>query len=65
MQIKEYPPLADVRLVQEITTLSRSTVYKLVNEGTFPAPRKLISTRVAWVTADVLAWVDRKMGAAV
>ncbi len=61
-QIKQYPPVIDLPDVKQITTLCKSSVYKLVKAGEFPAPKKLFSNRVAWSTHEVLAWVESKMG---
>jgi len=61
-QIKQYPPVIDLPDVKEITTLCKSSVYKLVKAGEFPAPKTLFSNRVAWSTHEVLAWVESKMG---
>jgi prophage regulatory protein len=47
-----------IRLAEVATMLgiSRSTVYKHVAEGQFPAPLKLGFRSVRWKLADVLAW---------
>jgi prophage regulatory protein len=50
--------LADVL---EKTGLARSTVYKLIAEGAFPAPVKLLKRTVAWVEAEVDSWLLEKI----
>jgi prophage regulatory protein len=62
-RIKQYPPVSNLPAVKEISGLSKSSIYKLVKIGEFPAPKKLFSNRVAWSTAEVLAWVNSKMEA--
>ena len=37
--------------------VSRSTVYRLIASGHFPAPRRLGPNSVGWWEADVEAWV--------
>ncbi len=37
--------------------LSRSTIYAMVEEGTFPAPIKIGSRRIAWRVAAVEEWL--------
>jgi predicted DNA-binding transcriptional regulator AlpA len=38
--------------------MSAATVWRLVNEGTFPAPVKLGANTTAWRMSDVQAWAD-------
>jgi len=47
--------------VLERSALSRSALYRLVNEGAFPRPLKLTQRSVAWVESEVEAWIDEKM----
>ncbi len=42
--------------VMERTGLSRSFVYKIVNDKTFPAPRKVGRTTV-WVESEINQWM--------
>jgi len=46
--------------VLRITGLSRSTIYKLMAEGSFPASHKITRRAVAWCSADVNQWVDSR-----
>jgi prophage regulatory protein len=39
------------------TTLSKSHIYKLIQENAFPAPIKLTQRCVAWVAGDIDAWI--------
>lgn len=43
--------------VQARIGLSRSTIYAMVAEGSFPAPIKLGSRAVGWHEADIGAWL--------
>jgi prophage regulatory protein len=45
--------------VIEITSLSRSGVYRAVASGTFPPPRKIGPSRIAWLASDVFAWMSQ------
>lgn len=47
------------REVCEITTLSRTTIWRLRKRKAFPAPQKMSSGRIAWRVRDVIAWVRR------
>ena len=43
--------------VVRATGLSRSTLYRKVKEGQFPAPVSLGPRSVAWRESEVLAWI--------
>lgn len=49
--------LLNIRDVQGQTTLSRTTIYRQVGEGTFPSPVKIGTSRVAWRASDIAAWL--------
>jgi prophage regulatory protein len=44
--------------------LSRTTIYRLIGLGQFPAPVKISSRSVAWPESSVEAWAQAKLGAA-
>jgi len=44
-------------VVEAITGLSRSTLWRAERRGDFPARRRLSVGRVAWDEGEVLAWV--------
>lgn len=47
--------------VQELTGLTKSTLYRLVSQGAFPLPIRIGSRAVAWRESAVAAWIaDRK-----
>lgn len=52
-----YPVLLRRPEVSARTGLSRTTIYRLVREGRFPAPRQLGPRSVAWLEAELTAWV--------
>jgi prophage regulatory protein len=45
---------------EKIGGLSRTTVWRLEKKGLFPKRRKLTSRAVAWVKAEVDAWVQAR-----
>lgn len=52
--------LIALREVQRLTSLGRTTIYNMIAAGAFPKQRAIPSSnRVAWVEAEVLAWVAR------
>lgn len=44
--------------VLELTSLSKSTIYRMINAGIFPASITLSQRAVAWRVSDVDAWLD-------
>jgi predicted DNA-binding transcriptional regulator AlpA len=40
------------------TSLSRTTIWRAVRAGNFPVPLRLTGGRVAWLRAEVHAWMD-------
>lgn len=45
------------REVELETGLSRTTIYRKMDEGRFPRPRRLQGTRtVRWAEGDIAAW---------
>ncbi len=44
--------------VCQVSGLSRSTIYKKIAEGGFPAPVRLSSRAVGWRLADLDAWIE-------
>ncbi|WP_375553868.1 helix-turn-helix transcriptional regulator [Roseovarius mucosus] len=43
--------------VQSITGLSRSTIYRHVNAGTFPTPIKLTDRLIGWRASTIFDWL--------
>lgn len=44
--------------VKDYTSLSTSEIYRRIAAGTFPAQITLGPKSVAWLEAEVLAWLD-------
>lgn len=45
-----------IHQVKEVTTFSRTTVWRRVKDGTFPAPHDLGGQKRGWDEAEVAAW---------
>ena len=43
--------------VKEKTQLSKSTIYKWIDAGKFPAPKKLGDRCVRWASTDIDEWI--------
>jgi prophage regulatory protein len=46
--------------VLTITGLSRSTIYKWVNEGDFPKPKQLGPRAIAWDSNEIATWSENR-----
>lgn len=44
--------------VRSITSLSRTTIWRLERDGKFPARVRLCSTSVGWYEDEILAWLN-------
>lgn len=56
--------LLRLRDVSRLVGLGRSSIYRLVNLGLFPAPRKLGARSVAWLDGEVESWIDARTSTA-
>ncbi len=48
------------RQVEEITGMSRSSIYKMMQDGEFPRPVKIGLAAVRWRASDITAWVESR-----
>lgn len=46
--------------VQTITGLSRSTIYAMISEGTFPKPIRLGKRAVGWPESSITEWLESR-----
>lgn len=46
--------------VIEIVSLSRSTIYNLINLEVFPKPMKLGPRAVGWLESDIARWLEAR-----
>lgn len=58
MSFENGPKLLRRRTVEAITGLSKSTLYKLIDEGRFPRPVKIGARAVAWRNSDISEWIN-------
>ena len=47
--------------VHALTGLARSTLYKLISIGDFPAPVKITGKAVAWPSTAVETWIASRI----
>lgn len=46
--------------VVEAVGLSRTTIYEMIKEGTFPRPVKLSSRAIAWPESVLKSWMEER-----
>lgn len=56
----EHAKYLNIEGVCSTTTLSRSVIYRLMDEADFPSSYTIkgISKRVVWLESEVLAWLS-------
>ena len=54
------PPqgVSRAKQILQLIPIGKTSFYKLVKEGKFPAPIKLGANTTVWRNADVLAWLE-------
>ena len=58
--MKMHDRLLRRRQVEEITSMSRSSIYRLMQEGEFPRPVKVGSAAVRWRSSDITEWLESR-----
>lgn len=49
--------------VEEVTGLSRSTIYAMMSDGKFPRPYRIGRRAVAWKESDLIEWLETRESA--
>jgi len=47
--------------VMATTTLSRSSIYRMMSEGKFPKQHQIGDKRSVWLKSDIEAWMEEKV----
>ena len=48
------------RQVEEITGMSRSSIYRMMQDGEFPRPVRIGPAAVRWKASDITAWMESR-----
>ena len=48
------------REVEKITGMSRSSIYRLMQEGEFPRPVRIGPAAVRWKSSDITTWIESR-----
>ncbi|AGM42904.1 helix-turn-helix transcriptional regulator [Aeromonas dhakensis] len=52
--------LLKLKDVIAMTSLSKASVYRQMNDGKFPASVKIGPRSVAWVSSEIELWIEEK-----
>lgn len=60
---KQMEPVRIIRMpaVRDKVHLNKTAIYELIKRGEFPRPVKLTERSVAWVEAEVDAWIAARI----
>ena len=62
MATREPERIVRLKTVLARTGLSRSTIYRKIAEGTFPAQLKISTNGTGWHESDINRWIDDPVG---
>ena len=60
MKIRTEESMLRRRSVERMTGLSKSTLYRLIKQGRFPAPLRMTRKAVRWRREEVNDWLSRR-----
>ena len=63
MTIERLERLLTSKQIAEETGISRSTIYRLVQNGSFPKPIRVGRRCVRWLESDIKAWLAERKAA--
>lgn len=52
-----------LRAAKDWTGLSRSTIYAMMKNGTFPKSLSLGARAIGWLESDIQSWIDSRISA--
>jgi prophage regulatory protein len=55
--------LIKLPVVKQLTTFSRSTIYRLMSKGEFPKQIKLSESSSVWSLEEIYNWIEAKKDA--
>ena len=47
--------------VEQTTSISRTSIYRLMSNGQFPKPIRLSPNRVGWLAEDINNWLQKRI----
>ena len=59
-RVMKYPRLIRLETVKEMTTLSVSTIYRLMKKGQFPKQIKISERSTRWLLDEICEWMIEK-----
>lgn len=59
-QREHFMKLLKLKIVISMTSLSKASIYRQVNAGTFPAPIRIGPRSVAWLVSEIESWIEER-----
>lgn len=56
----EIDPVLQLTEVLKVTSLKKTALYKMIEEGSFPRQIKLTKRRVGWKKSAIIDWIDSR-----
>ena len=56
-----YPTIIRLSSVKARTGLSRSGIYLMISQKTFPSPIKLGARSVGWLDSEITEWINNRV----
>lgn len=53
--------LINIHKVEEMTTLSRATIYRMIKGKTFPEGKLITANRRVWNKKEIDHWIEQRM----
>lgn len=47
--------------VEQLTSMSRTSIYRMMDKGQFPKPIRLSPNRVGWISEDIDNWLQQRI----
>lgn len=55
------PTILRLPQVKETCGLSRSSIYNMMKDGTFPQSFRIGAKAIGWLDSDIQAWIDDRV----
>ena len=60
-ETQQESPFLRIDQVLKIVPICRSSIYMMIADGEFPAPKKLGKRAAAWSKKEIAEWVESKL----
>jgi len=57
------PLLLNIKDVMDVTSMSRSSIYRMINQDQFPKQKSIGERQVRWSTQEITDWCEQMISA--